>query len=148
MRFAGALLAIALLAGHGAPAEAMTMAAPRCHALDANIRSLPNPAVVRIVWLGEQRREADAYVTPIRVVVEEVVKGRDIRRDQILAWDDRVPANAIEVLESGPPTYVLGQDHLAAVTADRQVELWANVGFYAYNLRTCYRRSLISPGRP
>ena len=82
----------------------------------------------------------------MRAVVEEVVKGRDIRRDQILAWEDRIEEASLEIWGGGPPYYQDDIPRLATVSADGQsVRSWMPLEFYRHNLRTCYRRSMVSP---
>lgn len=144
MRLAGALLALAVLAGHAAPAEALSYGPPDCQALDRAVRESANFALVRIDWTGETRRQGEAHITPVRVVVQEVVKGRDIRRDQTLAWDDRVDDAGLELFGMDAPFYGKGAEHLAVIGGDGMVQLWGPVSFYEHNLRVCYRRALIS----
>ena len=144
MRIAGPLIAAALLMASAAPVQALSIGPPDCHALDRAVRESPTFAVVRLEWAGETRREGAQHVTPLRVVVREVVKGRDIRRDQVLAWDDRVDEASLELFSMDRPHYQAGVEHLAVIDAAGRVDLWPPVGFYATNLRACYRRAMVS----
>lgn len=139
MRIAGALLGLALATAGAAPASALSFGPPDCRAFDRGLRGAANAAVLEIVGVGETRRVGDDWITPVRAVVKQVVKGRDLRRDQTLAWDDRVSEQALELFGGGPPGYGEGIDRVAVVDAAGRVTLWAPVDFYRWNLRNCYR---------
>ena len=143
-------VAAVLLAGGlfaAAPAQALSIGPPDCHDFDRGLRAEANAAVLQIVWVGETREEHGHWITPLRAVVEEVANGRDLRRDQAIAWESRASVEVQEFWGQGRPVYLPGERRVATVDRDGDVDLWQPPGFYRSNLRTCYRRSLVSRAR-
>jgi len=103
VRIPGALLVLAVLAGGAAPAEALSIGPPDCNAFDRALREGVHTAVVRIVRVGATRREGGVHVTRVRAVVEELVNGRGVRRDQTLDWEDRVSEESLDLFGMDRP---------------------------------------------